>query len=310
MTRLAAIDCGTNSIRLLIVELVGESLRELTREMIIIRLGEGVDEHKRFSEAALERLKLACGEYATKIEAYGVTKTRFIATSASRDVSNRDEFLNIINQELSLIPDIISGDEEARLSFLGATGSFRHLPSPYLVIDIGGGSTEFVLGQENVTAARSVNIGCVRMTERHHFSNPPTTAELDEATIDIDRAVQSALEVVDVNSANTIIGLAGSITTVAAQALKLDIYDRDKIHASQFSLSQIATAAEELIHMSHEERQALGFMHPGRVDVIGAGALVLWRSLLAISKVHPNMPLLTVSEHDILDGIIYDLHTA
>ncbi|MFZ9693879.1 MAG: exopolyphosphatase [Candidatus Nanopelagicales bacterium] len=307
MTRLAAIDCGTNSIRLLVVEVEGDSLKELHRDMIIIRLGEGVDEHKRFSDAALRRLQDACRIFQYVLKDLNVSRTRFIATSASRDVSNREAFLEIINTELSLTPDIISGDEEARLSFLGATGRFHHLPSPYLVIDIGGGSTEFVIGNDRVESARSVNIGCVRMSERHHFSDPPTKSELDIATKDIDTAIDEALKVVDVRKAKTIIGLAGSITTVAAEALHLSSYEREKINGSQFSLDQIESAAQSLIRMTQSERAALGFMHPGRVDVIGAGALVLWRSLEKIASIHPNMPLLTVSEHDILDGIIYDL---
>lgn len=307
MKRLAAIDCGTNSIRLLVVEVEGNNLKELHRDMIIIRLGEGVDEHKRFSDAALIRLREACRVFQQVIKELNVSRTRFIATSASRDVSNREAFLEIINAELSLTPDIISGDEEARLSFLGATGSFRHLPGPYLVIDIGGGSTEFVIGSDDVESARSVNIGCVRMSERHHFSDPPTKSELDTATKDIDSAIEEALKVVDVRKAKTIIGLAGSITTVAAEALHLSSYEREKINGSQFSLDQIDAAAQSLIHMKQSERAALGFMHPGRVDVIGAGALVLWRSLEKIASIHPSMPLLTVSEHDILDGIIYDL---
>ena len=275
--------------------------------MIIIRLGEGVDEHKRFSDAALRRLQDACRVFQQVLKDLSVSKTRFIATSASRDVSNREAFLEIIDTELSLTPDIISGDEEAQLSFLGATGSFRHLPGPYLVIDIGGGSTEFVIGSDSVESARSVNIGCVRMSERHHFSDPPTKSELDIATKDIDTAIDEALKVVDVRKAKTIIGLAGSITTVAAEALHLSSYEREKIHGSQFSRNQIESAASSLISMTQSERSALGFMHPGRVDVIGAGALVLWRSLEKIALIHPNMPLLTVSEHDILDGIIYDL---
>ena len=174
MSRVAAIDCGTNSIRLLIVETDLDAVKELYRDMIIIRLGEGVDEHKRFSDQALLRLRDACQAFHDILQHYEVSTIRFIATSASRDVSNRAEFLAIIDNELSLTPDVISGDEEAKLSFLGATGSFRHLPSPYLVIDIGGGSTEFVLGDAAVDSAKSVNIGCVRLTERHHFSNPPT----------------------------------------------------------------------------------------------------------------------------------------
>ena len=307
MKRVAAIDCGTNSIRLLIVESDGSHLQELFRDMIIIRLGEGVDEHKRFSDAALLRLQDACRVFHEVMQQYEVTTTRFIATSASRDVSNRSEFLEIIHGELALTPDVITGEQEAKLSFLGATGSFRHVQSPYLVIDIGGGSTEFVLGDTSVTEAKSVNIGCVRMTERHRFSNPPTQSEIDKAILDIDSAIDEAFDVVDVTKARSIIGLAGSITTVAAEALHLSTYERDLIHGSQFSLEQIETAAYSLIHMTHEQRQALGFMHPGRVDVIGAGALVLARSMKKIAELHPSMPLLTVSEHDILDGIIYDL---
>jgi exopolyphosphatase/guanosine-5'-triphosphate,3'-diphosphate pyrophosphatase len=300
MKRVAAIDCGTNSIRLLIAEFDANEVRELDRRMVIVRLGEGIDQTNEFSAAALERTFAAVDDFARVLSNYEIDAIRFVATSASRDARNRVDFENGIYTRLGVYPEVISGDEEAELSFLGATAELinRGEAGPFLVIDIGGGSTEFVLGSTTPAAAKSVNIGCVRMTERHLQSDPPTEAEIAAAVLDIDAAIAIAAEQVDFSSAAQVVGLAGSVTTVAALALGLNRYDRNAIHGSSFSRSQVIAACNRLLHLSRAQRAELPFMHPGRVDVIGAGALVLRQAVEAIGLDH-----LTVSEHDILDGI-------
>lgn len=300
MTNIAAIDCGTNSIRLLISRVdENGNLIELTRRMIIVRLGEGVDATGKFSDAALTRVFAACDEYADLIKTHEVTKVRFIATSASRDVSNREEFAQGIKQRLGVELEVISGETEAELSFAGATSELaKNLAGPFLVLDIGGGSTEFVLGIEKPEISRSVNIGCVRMTERHLNQDPPTTEAISAAIADIEAAIDLASEVVPLNQAKTVIGLAGSVTTVAAMALGLEKYDRDAIHGSEISAESVHRASEKFLSMTREQRAALPYMHPGRVDVIGAGALVLDRIVHRL-----KVDSIIVSEHDILDGI-------
>lgn len=300
--RVAAIDCGTNSIRLLIADINNGQLVDVVRTMIIVRLGEGVDKTGEFSEAALQRTFAAADIYAKLIAEHKPEVVRFVATSASRDVSNRDVFVAGIKERLGVEPDVISGDEEARLSFLGATADLvndSHPPqTPYLVIDIGGGSTEFVLGTSGPEYAKSTNVGCVRMTERHLVSDPPTTAQVEATIKDIDEAINLAAQTVPLNQAASLIGLAGSVTTVAALALGLDEYDSSRIHGSRISAADVHRVTQELLAMPRAERATLGPMHEGRVDVIGGGALVLDRilSLTGITEV-------VVSERDILDGI-------
>lgn len=304
--RVAAIDCGTNSIRLLIADVDGMQLTDIVRTMIIVRLGEGVDRTGQFSPQALERTFAATDEYARLIGEHQPERVRFVATSASRDVSNRAEFFSGIQQRLGIEPDVISGDEEARLSFAGATSDLASRSdgpvAPYLVIDIGGGSTEFVLGTESPEAALSTNVGCVRMTERHLVNDPPTEAQIASAIIDIDQAIESASGVVPCAEAQSLIGLAGSVTTVAALALQLPVYDPNKIHGSRMASSTVHEITQRLLHMTREERAALGPMHEGRVDVIGGGALVLDRIMQKL-----NFKEVVVSERDILDGIAFDL---
>ena len=300
MTRIAAIDCGTNSIRLLVADFdeTGE-MTELARRMIIVRLGEGVDANRRFSDAALERTFDACDQFAAILAPLNVEKIRFVATSATRDVSNRAEFEAGVRARLGCEIDVISGDEEAELSFLGATGGLHgKVEGPYLVLDIGGGSTEFVFGTTQPEFARSVNIGCVRMTERHLSGDPASEEAIAAAIEDIDQAISLASEVVPIAQAKTVIGLAGSVTTVAAMALGLEKYDRNAIHGSVISRDAVHTVSNRLLHMTREARSKLGFMHPGRVDVIGAGSLVLDRIMHHV----PNDSVF-ISEHDILDGI-------
>jgi exopolyphosphatase/guanosine-5'-triphosphate,3'-diphosphate pyrophosphatase len=300
MTRVAAIDCGTNSIRLLVADFDEfGAMTELARRMIIVRLGEGVDARRRFSDAALERTFDACDQFAAILAPYEVSNIRFVATSATRDVSNRDEFAAGVKARLGCDLDVISGDEEAELSFLGATGGLDgRVEGPYLVLDIGGGSTEFVFGTTHPEFARSVNIGCVRMTERHLSGDPASEEAIAAATADIDAAIAHAAEVVPIADAKTIVGLAGSVTTVAAMALGLEKYDRNAIHGSVISRDAVHAASQRFLHMTRDARSQLGFMHPGRVDVIGAGSLVLDRIMHHV----PNDSLF-ISEHDILDGI-------
>lgn len=300
--RVAAIDCGTNSIRLLIADVENEKLTDVIRTMVIVRLGEGVDKTGEFSQAALARTFSALDEFAELITKHKPERVRFVATSASRDVSNREVFVSGIIARLGIEPDIISGDEEAELSFLGATAdlvNFDSAPvSPYLVVDIGGGSTEFVLGTTKPTAAISTNVGCVRMTERHLVSDPPTAEQIAGATSDIDAAIDQAYSAVPVAEAKSLIGLAGSVTTVAALALGLAEYDSEAIHGSRISASEVHRVTQELLTMTRAQRATLGPMHEGRIDVIASGALVLDRIMA-----RTGLSEVVVSERDILDGI-------
>ena len=301
----AAIDCGTNAIRLLIARVDGDHVTDLVREMRTVRLGEGVDTTGEFSEAALERTFAAAREYAELLSNYDVKTIRFIATSASRDVTNRDAFSAGIKTILGVEPEVISGDEEAELSYSGALSGLD-VKGSVLVADIGGGSTEFVTALSNGSlVSRSVNIGCVRMTERHLHSDPPTQPEITSAVSDIDHHIEDAKRTVPINSETIFIGLAGSVTTVAAMALGLSEYDADAIHGSIVSREQVESVTNKLLHMTHKERANLGFMHPGRVDIIGGGALVLRESMrvLGFDKV-------LVSEKDLLDGVVLSLQNS
>ena len=300
--RVAAIDCGTNSIRLLIADIEDGKLSEVIRTMVIVRLGEGVDKTGEFSQAALARTFAAIDSYSELITEHKPHLVRFVATSASRDVSNRSEFVDGIVNRLGITPDIISGDEEAALSFLGATADLLNISPqptpPFLVVDIGGGSTEFVLGTTSPTAAISTNVGCVRMTERHLVSDPATAEQIAAATADIDAAIDQACLAVPISQAKSLIGLAGSVTTVAAIALGLSKYDSDLIHGSHISANDVHRVTEELLAMTRAQRAEIGPMHEGRIDVIGSGALVLDRILS-----RTGLCEVVVSERDILDGI-------
>ncbi|NGN66262.1 Ppx/GppA family phosphatase [Streptomyces sp. A7024] len=303
MTRVAAIDCGTNSIRLLVADVQPDTgkLVDLDRRMQIVRLGQGVDRTGRLAPEALERTFAACREYAEIIRGHGAERVRFVATSASRDAENREDFVRGVRDILGVEPEVITGDEEAELSFTGATAELTgEFEKPYLVVDIGGGSTEFVVGSDHVTAARSVDVGCVRLTERHHFSDPPAPAQIRAARADIEAALDLAAETVPLGEAKTLVGLAGSVTTVAGIALGLPAYDSAAIHHSRLSLERVSEVSANLLAATHDERAAIPVMHPGRVDVIAAGALVL-RAVME----RTGATELVVSEHDILDGIAF-----
>ncbi|MFD9872341.1 exopolyphosphatase [Streptomyces niveus] len=303
MTRVAAIDCGTNSIRLLVADAdpaTGE-LVDLDRRMTIVRLGQDVDRTGRLAPEALERTFAACREYADVIKEHGVDRIRFVATSASRDAENRDEFVRGVLDILGVEPEVITGDQEAEFSFTGATRELAgrtDLETPYLVVDIGGGSTEFVVGSDRVTAGRSVDIGCVRLTERHRLSDPATHADITALRADIATALDAVAPHVPLGEARTLVGLAGSVTTVAAIALGLTTYDSAVIHHSRIPFDIVREITTTLLSSTHAERATIPVMHPGRVDVIVTGALIL----LTIME-RTGATEVVVSEHDILDGI-------
>ncbi|GCD94094.1 Ppx/GppA phosphatase family protein [Embleya hyalina] len=303
--RVAAIDCGTNSIRLLVADLdpAAGTLVDLDRRMRIVRLGQGVDRTGRLAPEALERTFAACVEYAEVIRELDAERVRFVATSASRDAENRDEFRDGVRKILGVEPEVISGDEEAALSFVGATrepAGTGVVETPYLVVDLGGGSTEFVLGTDRPEASRSVDIGCVRMTERHLRDDPPTPAQIAAAITDIEAALDQVAAVVPLERARTLVGLAGSVTTVAGIALDLPAYDSTVIHHARLTLDQVRTVTAHLLASTHAERTTIPVLHPGRVDVIAAGALVL-RTIME----RTGLTEVVVSEHDILDGIAW-----
>jgi exopolyphosphatase/guanosine-5'-triphosphate,3'-diphosphate pyrophosphatase len=300
--RVAAIDCGTNSIRLLIADIDGNNFREVVRDMEIVRLGQGVDETGQFHPDAIARTLAAVDKFATEIAKRGVEKIRFCATSATRDATNRHLFIDGVRERLGIELEVISGDEEAALSFTGAIKDLDPSNGPFLVVDIGGGSTEFVFGTSTVEAARSVNIGCVRMTERHFASDPATAQQIELARTDIQAAIAQAAAVVPITKAKTLVAVAGTATTVAAAALDLPEYDRYAIHLSRISAQQTHDAATMFATSTREQRLALGYMHPGRVDVIAAGSLVLSEIMKATGARE-----FVASESDILDGMAFSL---
>ena len=303
MTRVAAIDCGTNSIRLLVADVIGDGLTDVVRRMEIVRLGQGVDRTGRLAPEAIERTRAALADYAAQVAELGAERVRMVATSATRDAANAEDFRSMVTTTLGVPPEVVSGDEEARLSFAGAV---RGLPPsavpPYLVVDIGGGSTEFVVGRDAPERALSVDLGCVRMTERHLHSDPPTATEIAAATADIESGVDKAIAAVDAARAATVVGLAGSVTTVAGLALGLDAYRPERIHHARIARDDVARVTAELLATTRAQRLALPVMHPGRADVIGAGALVLRIVLDRLGAAD-----VVASEHDILDGIAYSI---
>ena len=302
MSRVAAIDCGTNSIRLLIADITGDNFKEVLRTMEIVRLGQGVDQNKAFHPDAIDRTLKAVELFRDQIASKGVEKIRFCATSATRDASNRNLFIDGVRDILGIEVEVIPGEEEAELSFIGATKELRQSDAPFLVFDIGGGSTEFVFGSEEVEFAKSVNIGCVRMSERHLNTQPPSMAQIAQAIVDIDIAITQAAAVVPITTAKTLVAVAGTATTVAAAALELTDYDRHLIHLSRISSDKVHKVAASFQSMNKDQIASLGFMHPGRVDVITAGSLVLSRIMAATGAAE-----FVASESDILDGMAWSL---
>jgi exopolyphosphatase / guanosine-5'-triphosphate,3'-diphosphate pyrophosphatase len=317
MTRVAAIDCGTNSIRLLITDLDDSVGHDVAREMRIVRLGEALDQTGALAPPALERTFAACEAYAALIERHGAERLRFCATSAARDARNSGEFAAGVRERVGVEPEILSGDEEARLSYAGAVLELdSDKPVRNLIVDIGGGSTEFVAGVgAEATEWESLDVGSVRLTERHLHADPPTADEIARAARDVDRALDSlsvSLHVGGIGQVGAsgvggdLVGVAGSITTIAAHVLGLSEYDAERIHLSRLAVDDVLASCAALLHARVAERRAMPFMHPGRADVIGGGALVLQRVLVRAARTLPE-PYLLVSEHDILDGIAWSL---
>lgn len=307
--RVAGIDCGTNSIRLLIADPVDGRLRDVHREMRIVRLGEGVDATGSFGEQALERTRVALADYAELLAAHDVSRVRMVATSATRDAANRDVFFDMTAQVLgAVVPgavaEVITGTQEAELSFRGAVGELDSADGPFVVVDLGGGSTEVVLGDPDngVSASFSANVGCVRLTERCLHSDPPTAGEVSAAREVVGELLGEAIQAVPVQHARTWVGVAGTMTTLSALAHGLTQYDSAAIHLSRVGFDDLRAVCDRLIAMTRAQRAALGPMHPGRVDVIGGGAIVVQELAQALQQ-SAGISELVVSEHDILDGI-------
>jgi exopolyphosphatase/guanosine-5'-triphosphate,3'-diphosphate pyrophosphatase len=311
MVRVAAIDCGTNSIRLLVADVTAATVVDVHRETRIVRLGQDVDATGRLAAEALERTRAALADYATIARQAGTQRIRMVATSATRDAANREEFFAMVRRTLGTDAEVISGEEEARLSFTGAVGDLDPGEGPFVVVDVGGGSTEVVLGdwdgaRAEIVAARSVNVGCVRITERHLHSDPPTPQEVKAAEAFAARTLQEAFDEVAVEKARTWVGVAGTITTVSAIAQQLERYDPAWIHLSRLSLAQVRSTAQTLLSATRRQRAANPAIHPGRVDVIAGGALIV-RVLAEELHARAGISELVVSEHDILDGIALGL---
>jgi exopolyphosphatase/guanosine-5'-triphosphate,3'-diphosphate pyrophosphatase len=303
MKRVAAIDCGTNSIRLLIsdIDTSTNTATDVCREMRIVRLGEGVDKNNAFSPRALERTFKAIDEYEEILLKHKVENLRFVATSATRDAQNKAMFIKGVIDRLRIVPEVIAGTEEAALSFDGATRSLRQKhKAPFLIIDLGGGSTELVIGDQEPTGAYSMDVGCVRMTERHTPGGNPTKAQEEAIRTDVRNALKEAAKKVDWQKAQTIVGVAGTVTTVAAHVLKLKTYDPEVLHGASISAQQISQTAQDFISLTPSQRAALPYMHEGRIEVITAGSIVLDEVMKAIGA-----QTLIASERDILDGVAW-----
>jgi exopolyphosphatase / guanosine-5'-triphosphate,3'-diphosphate pyrophosphatase len=307
--RVAAVDCGTNSIRLLIADAADGRLRDVHREMRIVRLGQGVDATGQFAPDAMARTRAALRDYAELMRSYEVTKVRMVATSAARDVANRDAFFAMTAEVLGAVvsgavAEVITGSEEAELSFHGAVGELDSAAGPFVVVDLGGGSTEVVYGttEDGVRASYSADIGCVRLTERCLHSDPPTADEIAAAREVVRDGLTAAFAAVPVAGARTWVGVAGTMTTIAALAQQLTTYDPAAIHLSRIGFTPLLRVCDELIAMTRAQRAALGPMHEGRVDVIGAGAVIVEELAHALGE-RAGIDELVVSEHDILDGI-------
>jgi len=307
MSRVGAIDCGTNSIRLLIADIDEGKISDVHREMRIVRLGQGVDATGQFAPDALARTRTALADYAELMRRHEVSKVRMVATSATRDASNRDVFFAMTEEVLGgvvsgAVAEVITGTEEAELSFRGAVNELDAATGPFVVVDLGGGSTEVVLGVRDVEASFSADIGCVRLTERCLHSDPPTAVEIAAAREVVREGLGEAFRAVPVERARTWVGVAGTMATVSALAHKMTTYDSEAIHLSRTPFGDLLPVCDELIAMTRAQRAALGPMHEGRVDVIGGGAIIVEELAYALGQ-RAGIDELVVSEHDILDGI-------
>jgi exopolyphosphatase/guanosine-5'-triphosphate,3'-diphosphate pyrophosphatase len=304
MSRVAAIDCGTNSIRLLIADHDPDAgtLTDRLRRVELVRLGQGVDRSGRLAPEAIERTRLALASYVADCTREQVEQVRMVATSATRDASNRDEFRAMVLETLGAEPEVISGQEEAELSFVGAVRGLDGGPAPRLVADIGGGSTELVLGDRDVEAACSMDVGSVRLTERHLHGDPPSTEEIAAAEADLAGALAAARRDVPIERTRTFLGVSGTVTTVAALVLGLETYDPARVHLSRITAADARSVADWALASTRAERAARTVIQPGRVDVIGAGALIL-----RVLTEQTAADEVVVSEKDILDGIAWSI---
>jgi exopolyphosphatase/guanosine-5'-triphosphate,3'-diphosphate pyrophosphatase len=293
-SNVAAVDIGTNSVRLLITDDAG---RELERSMRITRLGQGVDVSGELNPEAMARTVAVLETFGARIASLGAERVRAVATSAARDAKNSQLFFDAAARALGSRPEIASGEEEARLSFRGATQELSPNDGPFLVVDIGGGSTEFVLGATEPEALISVQLGCVRMTERYLTSDPPALPELDACFAEVSRELGRVRNVVDVGRARRVIGLAGTVTALSALKLGLEHYDASRTHHSVLTRGDVEASFERLRVANVGARRKL-LAEPARAEVIVGGAAVL----LAILREFAIDELL-VSEHDILDGL-------
>ena len=302
--RVAAIDCGTNSIRLLVAEEDSDgSLRDIARDMKIVRLGYGVDRTGRLDPKAIARTLDATREYAKVIETSDVEGVRFAATSASRDAENRAEFIDGVREILGIEPEVIEGTEEASLSYRGAVATLPDPgPSPRLIVDIGGGSTELVYGEDEPLAEISLDMGSVRLTERHLSADRVSEGDIEAATRDIDALLDSAARAIDFASVRGIVGVAGTVTTLTAIALGLEEYTPELSHGASIDPEDFTALSYRILRSSSTELSAFPAIHPGRVDVIGAGALI-WARILERVANEGSLERITTSEHDILDGL-------
>ena len=317
----AGVDCGTNSIRLLMARVDRQGLHPVApRLMRVIRLGEGVDRNHRFSDQALERAFEACRLFAQQLQEHPVDGLRFVATSATRDADNREKFEEGVRSILGVTPEVISGSQEASLSFLGAVSVLEQRGSddmpPYLVVDLGGGSTELVMGGDGndlpvdqVRASCSMNIGSVRMTERHLLDDPPTHEQIDQALEDVDDWIDRAFDQVPVAGVGSVIGVSGTVTTMSALALGCQVYDRHAVDGRSIPVDAARRVDDQVLTMSRQERRKLKTIHPGRVDVIGGGALIWSRLLERLGQASPSAlasGTYVASEHGLLDGLVLD----
>ncbi len=305
MTRVAAVDVGTNSVRLLVAERDGDgAVASLERLMTITRLGAGVDATGHLDDDALTRTLTCIADYAARWKALGAQHVRISATSAVRDAADRDRFFDGVREVAGVDAEVLTGDQEARTAFAGATSGVDARP-PYLVLDIGGGSTEFVLGTTAPEAMTSLQLGCVRLTERALPSDPPAAAELAAATAFVDGELAAVEELIDPSAATTLVGVAGTVTTVAALFLELEAYVPEAIHGTHVPADALADICDRLARMTTAQRRELGPMAPGREDVIVAGALILRRVVERF-----GFDGVLTSESDILDGLALELLAA
>jgi len=300
MTRVAAIDVGTNSTRLLVAEGTPDGFRPIDRRMTITRLGQGVGHSRALAPDALQRTLATIADYAAACGEYEVRRIRVTGTSAVRDARNREEFFTGVRKLLGTEPELLTGEAEARVTFLGAVSDLQ--AGPVLVVDIGGGSTELIYGSDEPERLVSLDIGCVRMFEKYLASDPPTVQELDDMRADVEALVTEAVSVLEVPPGTRLVGVAGTVTQLATLKAGIPVYDPDVNHHSILSHGDVRRLARRLASLDYAQRKRVRGLEPGRVDVIVAGAEILLR----VMEIFDAAEIL-VSERDILDGLVLEL---